>query len=127
ILFRDISYHMKYAISGLIKAQIIITFLSTLIIGIGLFLFGTKHLLMITMIIFVVDFVPYLGIDIIFIPWILYSFLTSDYTSSIQLSVLYAVIILFRQFLEPKLIADRIGIHPFIALSVLFMGIQLFG
>jgi len=127
ILFQDIFSHMKYAFAGLIKAQIMITFLSTLLICVGLFFFRTDHLLIITLIIFIVDFIPYLGIGVIFIPWILYSFFTNDYTASIQLSSLYAITIVFRQFLEPKLIADKIGIHPFIALSVLFMGIQLFG
>lgn len=124
---KNVFRHMSDAFAGLVKAQITLTLLSTILICFGLFIFRTNHLFIITLIIFIVDFIPYLGIGLIFVPWIFYSFLMADFTSTIQLSVLYTIIIVFRQIMEPKLIGSKIGIHPFIALSILFLGIQLFG
>lgn len=113
--------------SGLLRAQIILAFISASLVLIGMFFFKMEHVLLITLLVFLLDLIPYLGIGILFIPWIVFSYLTHDYTATIQLSALYTCLILLRNVLEPKLIAQSMGIHPFIALSVLFLGVQLFG
>lgn len=113
--------------TGLLRAQIILALLSACLVLIGLLLFGMEHVLLITLLVFVIDFIPYLGIGMLFVPWIAFSFLTQHYPEAIQLCLLYAILILLRNLLEPKLIAQSMGIHPFIALSVLFLGVQLFG
>ncbi len=107
--------------TGLLRAQIILALLSACLVLIGLLLFGMEHVLLITLLVFVIDFIPYLGIGMLFVPWIAFNFLTQHYPEAIQLCLLYAILILLRNLLEPKLIAQSMGIHPFIALSVLFL------
>ena len=125
--FNEVITHLKNSAFGFIKAQVIITIISSIIVMIGLFAFRVENVLMITIIVFFVDFIPYLGIGIVFIPWIIYNFFADQYLLTIQLAALYIVIIIVRQLIEPRILASSIGIHPLIALIILFVGIQSFG
>lgn len=114
-------------IKGLIRAQCMLVMISTSIIATGLLIIGAPHPLTITFLAALVDFIPYVGTGIIFIPWIIYQFLTGEFVMTICLSVLYMVVMLTRQTLEPKLLADHFGVPPIILLLSLFLGFQLFG
>lgn len=124
---QQIIKHLKSSVFGFLKAQVIITIISSFIVLIGLFIFRVENILMITLTSFFVDFIPYVGIGAIFIPWIIYNFFTEQYTLTIQLSCLYIVIIIVRQMIEPRILASSIGLHPLVALIVLFVGIQSLG
>src|SRR5699024_11329540 len=54
-------------------------------------------------------------------------FITGQYVLTIELAALYGVLLILRQMMEPKIIAREIGIHPFIALSILFLSYQTIG
>jgi sporulation integral membrane protein YtvI len=125
--FAPVLKHVKKSFLGLIQAQIIITFISSLLFFIGMVIFQVEHAFTIAITIFAVDFIPYVGLGIVLIPWIVYLFLTGQYTLTIEMTGIYIIVILIRQFLEPRLIAKTIGLHPFIALTILFIGFQLFG
>ena len=71
--------------------------------------------------------IPYIGIGALFIPWILYGFFSDHYTLTLQLSLLYAVLLIVRQIIEPRLLAKNLGIHPLIAIIILFISINIFG
>lgn len=118
---------LKKSLFGFIKAQIIVTFITSIIVFVGLIIFQVDHIFIITLATFFVDFIPYLGIGIIFIPWIVYTFFTTNYVLAIQLSFLYIVIIIIRQVIEPRILASNIGIHPLFALIILFVGFQSLG
>jgi predicted PurR-regulated permease PerM len=63
----------------------------------------------------------------VFIPWIAYSFFKGNYSLVIGLSVLYAIVLIFRQIIEPKVVAENVGLDPLLTLVALFAGLQLFG
>lgn len=124
---RHIWIHLKRALFGFIKAQIILITISAIIILIGLHIIGVDHALTIAAIASAVDLLPYVGTGIIFIPWIGYQFLSGHYPMTISLSVLYMIVVVSRQFLEPKLMSTSIGVHPLLLLIAVFLGIQLWG
>ncbi len=119
--------HLKHAVSGIFRAQLTLMFISCCIILAGLMVFQIDHALTIVLFAAVVDLIPYIGTGIIFIPWIIYLFAVSDYHLTIGLSVLYMIVILSRQILEPKILSSKIGIHPLILLIGMFIGIQIWG
>ncbi|SEI06064.1 sporulation integral membrane protein YtvI [Halobacillus karajensis] len=114
-------------LKGLIRAQCTLVLISTTIIGIGLHLIQAPHPLTITFLAALVDFIPYVGTGIIFLPWILYQFLSGEFMMTISLSILYMIVLLTRQSLEPKLLADHFGVPPITLLMSLFLGFQIFG
>lgn len=75
----------------------------------------------------VVDILPVLGTGTILVPWSIWSFCTGNISMGIGLLVIYAVIGVVRQIVEPKLVAAQLGLPPYLTLAAMFIGTQLFG
>lgn len=118
---------LKKTIIGYAKAQIILVLISAILVYIGLVIIQVNHAFTITLYIALVDLFPYIGSGIIFMPWIIYLFIVGNYSMSINLSILYGIVIIIRQLIEPKILSSSIGIHPLVALITLFIGIQFWG
>ncbi|WP_164668394.1 sporulation integral membrane protein YtvI [Virgibacillus doumboii] len=119
--------HLKKAVFGFFKAQLVLILLTAITIFTGLVIFKVDHALTITIFAALVDVLPLLGTGIIFIPWILYLFLTGDYSMTISISILYMIVVIQRQLLEPKIVSSNIGLNPLAALIALFAGVQIWG
>ncbi|WP_284139817.1 MULTISPECIES: sporulation integral membrane protein YtvI [unclassified Virgibacillus] len=119
--------HFREAFAGYFKAQLLLILITAGIIFIGLSLLQVKHTPTITFFAAIADFLPLIGTGILFFPWILYTFLTNHYDMTIGLCILYMIIVIFRQILEPKILSSHIGVNPLVGLMILFVGIQLWG
>ncbi|MGN0572013.1 MAG: sporulation integral membrane protein YtvI [Candidatus Fimenecus sp.] len=75
----------------------------------------------------VVDILPVLGTGTILIPWAVVSFFTGKVGLGIGLLVLYAIIGIIRQIIEPKLVSAQLGLPPYLTLAAMYIGTQLFG
>ncbi len=122
-----IRFELKHTLKGLIKAQCTLVMISTAIIAAGLYFIQAPYILTITFLIAIVDFIPYIGTGAIFLPWIIYQFFSGEFNMTISLTILYMIVIITRQILEPKLLADHFGVPPILLLLTLFVGYQLFG
>lgn len=123
----DLHKGTKKAFTGYLRAQFILIFVSAVLIYIGLVIFKVEHALTIAAIAALVDFLPVIGTGIIFVPWMIYTFITGDFSLTIGLSLLYMVVIVVRQMIEPKILSASIGINPLASLVILFVTIQLWG
>ncbi len=124
---KNVWNHLKKALFGFFKAQLILIMITAITIFVGLLILQVDHALTIAIIAAIVDLFPYIGTGIIFIPWIIYLFISGNYLLTIGISILYMIIIIGRQILEPKILSSTIGVNPLLALIVLFLGLQLFG
>lgn len=118
---------LKRAFSGFIRAQLMLVFITSIIVFFGLLVLRVDHALTITLFAFVMDLLPYIGTGIIFIPWVIYLFITANYSMTISITILYMIIVISRQILEPKILSSNMGMNPLAALISLFVGIQLWG
>ncbi len=75
----------------------------------------------------IVDIIPVLGTGTVLIPWALYSFITGNVGLGIGLVVLYGVITVLRQVIEPKLVANQVGLPAIVTIAAMFIGARLFG
>lgn len=98
-----------------------------LILSVGLSIIGVKNPLASALIIAFVDALPMLGCGIALIPWALWSFLTGKIAVGVGLLILLVVVYVVRQFLEPRVIGKMTGVHPFVALACVFIGLKLGG
>ena len=73
------------------------------------------------------DLLPILGTGGILIPWVVVAAALGYYPMAIGVAVLYLVILVVRNTLEPRLIGRQIGLHPLVTLISLFVGASLFG
>lgn len=75
----------------------------------------------------VFDILPVAGSGGILIPWALVSLVTGSYQQAIGLIVIYVVISVIRQYIEPKIVGNSLGVHPIITLMGLYLGYKVFG
>ncbi len=110
-----------------LKTQTILMCIISLICFLGLMLIGNKYALLIGIGIGIFDAFPILGSGLILVPWSIISFVNQDIYSAAVLLTLYLICQIVRQFLEPKLLGNRIGIKPVFTLMSIYAGLQLFG
>jgi len=73
------------------------------------------------------DALPALGTGTVFLPWILLQVIQKEYTAAIILGVTYGICALAREFLEPKLVGNKLGILPVVILMSVYVGLKLYG
>ncbi|WP_028400822.1 sporulation integral membrane protein YtvI [Ectobacillus panaciterrae] len=118
---------LQKALFGFIKAQFTLISMTTVIVLIGLLVLRVPYAITIALITGLVDLLPYLGTGTVFVPWIIYVWLTGDTTFAVGLLILYIVVIVQRQLMEPKVLSSNIGLDPLPTLIALFVGFQLYG
>jgi predicted PurR-regulated permease PerM len=74
-----------------------------------------------------VDALPLLGCGTVLIPWAAWCFLSGEAIRGAGLLILLGVIYIVRQFLEPRVIGKMTGVHPFVALASVYVGLKLGG
>lgn len=109
------------------KTQTIIMCIISVLCFLALMLIGNKYALLIAIGIGVFDAFPILGSGLILVPWSIISLINQDVYAAAILLTLYLVCQVVRQFLEPKLLGNRIGIKPVFMLMSIYAGLQLFG
>lgn len=118
---------LQNALLGFLKAEFKLTFISAVTVFIGLTILRVDHALTIALIIWIVDFLPYLGSILVMGPWAIYSFSTGDIFLGVGISILYGLIVLQRQLIKPKILSSSIGISPLLTLLTMYIGFKLIG
>ncbi|WAA10170.1 sporulation integral membrane protein YtvI [Fervidibacillus albus] len=120
-------FDLRKALFGFIRAQLTLISITAVIVFIGLVILRVDHALTIAMFIGFIDLLPYLGTGFVFVPWIIYEMMSQNYSLGIGLAVLYVIVIVQRQLMEPKIVSTNIGISPLGTLMAIFVGLKLFG
>jgi sporulation integral membrane protein YtvI len=110
-----------------LRTQAIMIIFISIICSAGLLLIHNKYALLIGIGIGIFDAFPILGSGLILVPWAIISFINKDIYSAAILLTLYLGCQLTRQFLEPRLLGNRIGIKPVYTLMSMYVGVKVFG
>lgn len=119
-------------LGGYLKAQAMLILISFFISLIGLYLFKfmgfpIHYPLMIALGIGFVDALPILGSGTAMIPWAIIAALDGNLRLGIAIVILWAVMSIVRQFLEPRIVSGQIGIHPIFTLIAMYTGFRFMG
>ena len=128
-------YKLRKLISSLssyLKAEGILILISFTIVLIGLVILNligmnVKYPLFIALFIGFVDALPILGAGTIMLPWSVISAFNGDIRLAICLIVLYIIITVIRQLVEPRIVSSQIGIHPIFTLIAMYTGFKTIG
>ena len=132
---RKIGIHLREIISslgGYLKAQVILIIISFVIVLVGLCFmsfvgFNIKYPLLAALGIAFVDALPILGSGTAMVPWAVISAVNGDISLALGIILIYAIILIVRQFLEPKIVSKHIGIHPIFTLLAMYTGFKFIG
>jgi sporulation integral membrane protein YtvI len=124
---RRVFVDLKKALVGFIRAQFTLISITAVIVLIGLLILRVDYAITIALVTGLVDILPYLGTGAVFVPWIIYELITGNIGMGVGLGVLYLVVVVQRQIMEPKVLSSSIGLDPLATLIALFVGFKLVG
>jgi sporulation integral membrane protein YtvI len=121
------SREVAAAFLSYVKAQAILIFISTCLSVAGLYIIGADYALLMGIVIGVFDMIPVLGPAAIYLPWVIWSFVTGATAFGVKLSVLYLAVLVVRQILEAKIVSGNLGLHPLATLISMYAGLWTLG
>jgi len=118
---------LSKAVGGYFRAQYILMTIVGIISIIGLLLLGNPYALLLGVLFAILDFFPILGAGTVLVPWAIISALMGNINQAIALAIIYVIITITRQVLQPKILGAQMGAHPLASLMSIFIGFRIFG
>lgn len=114
-------------IKGYIKSQIKLMLITFIAFSIGLSIINVPYPILISAGISILDIIPVLGTGIVMIPWVIISFVLGNKDMAANLAILYVVLFILRQFIEPMIVGKEIGIKPLYTIIATILGSMILG
>lgn len=119
--------YAKTTVAVFIKSYSIIFVITFVELCIGLWLLKIPYAAAIALGIALFDLMPVLGTGGILLPWTVVLLVMGNIPLAIGILVLYIVITIVRQSLEPRIVGTQIGLHPLATLVAMILGLRLMG
>jgi len=124
---KQIKQELSGAGTAYIKTQVILLLLVSTACCLGLLLIKNPYAMLFGIAIGVFDAFPVLGSGFILGPWAILSFVQGKAFAGAVLLTLWGVCQFLREYLEPKLLGEKMGIRPVQSLMAIYIGYELFG
>ncbi len=114
-------------ILSMLRGYIIIMFITYLEILIGLSILKVEYAPILAAFIAVLDILPVVGTGTVLIPWGIISLCIGNFYMGVGLLIVYVMITIIRNIIEPKIIGDQVGLPPIVTLVAMYVGLKIFG
>lgn len=132
---RKIANHINgiaKALGGYLKAEATLIFVSFIISLVGLYIysfvgFDIKYPLLVALGIGFVDALPILGSGTVMLPWAVVAACKGNFSLGLAILILWLIMTVVRQIIEPKIVGGNIGVHPIFTLVAMYTGFKISG
>lgn len=111
-LFLQIIKDTGRGIKGYITSQIILMAISFMILSFSLSMIQVPRPILISFGISTLDILPVIGSGIIMVPWSIVNLIWGNNQMGRNLGIIYIILVIIRQIIEPRILGKRIGIRP---------------
>lgn len=118
---------LETAISSVVKGKLLIVVLQGILASIGFWLFGVPHAVLWGALTSLAALIPAVGVAIVFIPVILYLFLTGGTGAAVGLLIFAVFVGAIDNVLGPVLFEKGLQMHPLLILLSVLGGLVFFG
>ena len=115
------------AFGGYLKAEFFLSVGVFFILLAGFTVIRQPYGLLLALALAVLDFIPIVGAGTVMVPWAFIALFVGDFTSAVELMVIWGIIALFRRAMEPKFVGDQTGLSPILSLVSIYVGMKLGG
>ena len=126
-LCRDIKKYGLNMIRVYIRSYSLLFLLTFTELTIGFLIFQIPHSLLVAVLIAIFDILPVLGTGGVLIPWAVILAVIGNYPLAAGILILYVIITVVRNSVEPRIVGKQIGLHPLLTLIAMFTGVSLAG
>ena len=125
-----INVFMKNSVGVLVSyclAQLKIMIVIIAILWIGFFIAGIGHSFIYSVLVGIVDIFPILGTGTVIIPWAIFKLITGDIKTAVILLIIYAICLVLKLVLQPKMMGDSMGISALTTIFLIYVGLKFGG
>lgn len=123
----EIKEQFLTTVFGILRAYFILMLMTFLECLAGFSVLGIQYATLLAFITALIDILPILGAGTILIPWGITNLVLGNYRLGLSIISLYVIIIVIRQFAEPKILGGFVGLHPLATIISMYFGIKLAG
>lgn len=124
---QSVASDMLHALGGTIRVQLLLMLMSAVLGVAGLAIFRIHYAVILGLLFGLTGIIPILGSAILSVPWAVGALLIGDVSLALKVIVLQLAISLIRHLIEPKLLADSVGLDTLSTLFGLYVGMKLMG
>lgn len=110
-----------------LKAQGTIMLIVIVICVAGLWLAGNPYALLVGIIIGLLDILPFIGTGTVLVPWAVIVLIQGDFFHAAAYFTIFLAANTAREYLEPRLIGDKVGVYPIVIAMVVYAGLCIYG
>ena len=126
-LFFEVKEYIVGTLFVVIRSYLLIMSITFIELSIGLTIIGINNSILIALCIAIFDILPVLGTGGIMIPWTVINLVLGNFKLAAGLAIIYVIVTIIRNIIEPKIVGSQLGLHPIVTLSSMFAGAQLLG
>jgi len=110
-----------------IRSYALIFLITAAEIFVGMLIVGQKRALLLAILIATFDAFPIVGSGMILLPFSIITLISGHIGKGIGLAIVYVVVVVVRQIIEPKIVGKQVGLSPIVTLFSMYVGTKLFG
>lgn len=114
-------------VGGYLKGQTIASFATGLLATIGLWIIGVPHALVLGMVTFIFNYVPYVGPFIAGLIAAIVGLFVGPWTAVLAIVVIVVAQNVTDSFITPRVMSEQVDLHPILVIFSLLVGGTLFG
>jgi sporulation integral membrane protein YtvI len=119
--------HLFTTVFKYLKAYSLIILITFVELLVAFLVLDISYPYLVALIAALVDILPIVGTGTILVPWGIFLIVKGDLFTGIGLLVVYIIITIIRQIIEPKIVGSYIGMYPLITLIMMYTGLKAFG
>jgi sporulation integral membrane protein YtvI len=109
------------------KAQLLLSAVTFCELSVGFCILKIPWAVLLALLIALIDALPVLGTGIILVPWACVTMLSGNFQMALGLLIIYAVVVIVHNCLEPKLVSTQLGTNPIATLMAMYIGYKTVG
>ncbi len=122
-----IRVRLKSVFAGVMKGYLLTMLITFLELYVGFLILRVDYAFTVALITALVDVLPILGVGTVLVPWAIIKLAGGMYFEGFSLLILFAIVSIVRQIIQPKIIGTSIGLHPLATLFAMYIGFRICG
>ena len=123
----QIQFAFKNIAFNFLRSYLLILLITFCEVSAGLLIIGFDNAVFIAMLIALFDILPIVGSGMILLPWTIFKFIQGDIAKGIGLAIVYVIVVVVRQVIEPRIVSKNMGLHPLVTLFCMWVGLKTMG
>ena len=123
----EVALEMKRMIFNFSLSYLLIVFITFLATLIGFTILKVPYAFLLSLLCGIFDIMPILVMAIVYLPLAAINLLQGNYFTGVTILILWVVVMIVRQIIEPKIMSTTLGLNPLAVLAAIFIGIEAGG